>query len=58
MSKEDCCFDNALTESFFHLLAVDLTHGATFSSRDSAREAVFEYYEIEYDLPRFHSAES
>lgn len=56
MSKKGCCYDNACAESFFHSLKVELTHGETFKTRQSLREAVFEYIEVEYNNQRLHSS--
>lgn len=56
MSKKGCCYDNACAESFFHSLKVELTHGQTFSTRESVRKAVFEYIEVEYNKTRLHSS--
>jgi transposase InsO family protein len=56
MSKKGCCYDNACAESFFHSLKVELTHGETFNTRRSLRDAVFEYIEVEYNNQRLHSS--
>ena len=56
MSKRGDCYDNAVAESFFHSLKVELTHGVRYATRDQARRDVFEYIETYYNLLRRHSA--
>lgn len=56
MSKKGDCFDNACAESFFHSLKVEAIHGEHFPTRDSMRQAVFEYIELDYNPKRHHSA--
>ncbi len=55
MSGKGNCYDNAMMESFFHSLKSDIVHGEQFSTRDEARQAVFEYIEIFYNRERRHS---
>jgi putative transposase len=50
------CYDNALCESFFATLACELLDRRTFTTRDEARRAVFEYIEGWYNPHRRHSA--
>ena len=56
MSKRGDCFDNACAESFFHSLKVEAVHGEHFATRESMREAVFEYIELDYNSNRHHSS--
>ena len=56
MSKKGDCFDNACAESFFHSLKVEAIHGEKFQTRDSMRQAIFEYIELDYNSYRHHSA--
>jgi transposase InsO family protein len=56
MSGKGNCYDNAVAESFFHTLKVELIHGERFSSREQLRRAVFEYIEVDYNRNRRHSA--
>ena len=56
MSAKGNCFDNAVAESFFHTLKVELVHGERFATRSELRQAVFEYIEIDYNQTRRHSA--
>jgi len=56
MSGKGNCYDNAVAESFFHTLKVEMIHGETFATRDAMRRAVFEYIEVDYNRTRRHSA--
>ncbi len=55
MSGKGNCYDNAVTESFFHTLKTELMYGETYNSRSEARESIFEYIEIFYNRVRRHS---
>jgi putative transposase len=55
MSGKGCCYDNAVTESFFHTLKVELVYGNPFESREQAKGAIFEYIECFYNPIRKHS---
>lgn len=50
------CWDNAVAESFFATLKVELVHDALWPTRAAARSAVFEYIEIFYNRQRRHSS--
>jgi transposase InsO family protein len=56
MSRKGNCWDNAVAESFFHTLKVELTHHEQFLTREEARLKIFEYIEIYYNKLRIHSA--
>ena len=56
MSRRGDCWDNAVAESFFATLKVELVHDATWSTRTVARTELFEYIEIFYNGQRRHSA--
>ncbi|TCV74211.1 integrase-like protein [Methylomonas methanica] len=56
MSAKGNCYDNACAESFFHSLKVEAIHGERFATRESMRQAVFEYIETDYNSVRLHSA--
>ena len=53
MSGKGNCWDNAVAESFFATLKVEL--GDSFSSRYAAREALFDYIEVFYNRQRRHT---
>jgi len=56
MSRRANCWDNAVAESFFHTLKVELTHHEQFKTRDEAKGKIFEYIEVYYNRLRMHSA--
>lgn len=55
MSAKGRCYDNAVAESFFHSLKVELVHGQRFGSREQAMSAIFKYMEVFYNKKRLHS---
>jgi transposase InsO family protein len=56
MSAKGNCYDNAVAESFFHTLKVEVIHGERFPTRELMRQTVFEYIEVDYNRTRRHSA--
>ena len=56
MSRKGNCWDNAVSESFFHSLKTELTHHRQFKTREEAKQAIFEYIEVFYNRERLHSA--
>ena len=55
MSRKGDCWDNAVAESFFHTLKVELIHGKIYDTRQQAKMAIFEYIEVFYNRQRRHS---
>lgn len=55
MSRKGDCWDNAVVESFFATLKVELIHEAVFVDREQARREIFEYIELFYNRWRRHS---
>ena len=55
MSRKGDCWDNAVAESFFHTLKVELVHDRNYKTRLSARKDIFEYIEVFYNRQRRHS---
>jgi putative transposase len=55
MSKKGDCWDNAVAESFFHTLKIELVHHCDYETRDDARASIFEYIEVFYNRQRSHS---
>jgi putative transposase len=55
MSKRGNCRNNAVAESFFHLLKRERNRRQTDLTRDTARQDVFEYIEIFYNPKRMHT---
>ncbi len=56
MSRQGNCWDNAVSESFFHTLKTELIHQQQFKTRSEAEQAIFEYIEVFYNRERIHSA--
>lgn len=56
MSRPAMPYDNALAESFFATLKLELMEGAIYSTQEDARQAVFEYMEVFYNRIRMHSS--
>lgn len=54
MSKKGDCYDNAVTESFFHSLKVELNK-YEYSTRSEAKSEIFDYIEVFYNRKRKHS---
>ena len=55
MSRRGDCWDNAVAESFFATLELELIVKSTWRSRDEARVALFRYIETWYNRKRRHS---
>jgi transposase InsO family protein len=56
MSGKGNCYDNAVMESFYHTIKVELVYGQHYRTRDEAQTAVFDYIEIFYNRQRLHSS--
>jgi len=56
MSRRGNCWDNAISESFFHTLKVELVHENHYKTREEARLSIFQYIESYYNQKRIHSA--
>ena len=56
MSRKGNCWDNAVAESFFASIKIELKPQQTWRTRDEARTAIFEYIETWYNPKRRHSA--
>lgn len=56
MSRKGNCWDNAIAESFFHTLKVELVHENNYPTREIARQSIFQYIESYYNQQRIHSA--
>ncbi len=55
MSRRGNCWDNAVVESFFATLKLELVYLCVFKTRAEARMAIFEYIEAFYNRKRRHS---
>lgn len=56
MSRRGNCWDNAVAESFFSALKLELVADYRFVNRQQARDSIFEYIEVYYNRSRIHSA--
>jgi len=50
------CYDNAISETFFHTLKTELIEGERYATREEARSSIFEYIEVFYNRKRLHSS--
>jgi putative transposase len=55
MSRRGNCYDNAVAESFFHLLKTERIRRKTYKTRKDARQDVFDYIELFYNPKRRHA---
>ena len=55
MSRKGDCWDNAVAESFFSTLELELIVKSDWHTRDEARRAIFRYIETWYNRERRHS---
>lgn len=55
MSRRGNCYDNAVAESFFKTLKKELVRKTIFTTREEARDKIFEYIEMFYNSKRRHS---
>ena len=56
MSRAGDCYDNAMAESFLSTLKAELIDTRPWPTRQSARQAIFEWIETFYNRCRMHSA--
>lgn len=56
MSRKGNCWDNAVMESFFSRLKVELIYAESYKTIDEARAGIFEYIEIFLNRKHRHSA--
>lgn len=56
MSRRGNCYDNALAESFFSTLKIELVYRHELRDHQHARQLVFEWIEAFYNLQRRHSS--
>jgi transposase InsO family protein len=55
MSRKGNCWDNAVAESFFATLKVELVDEADYHTREAARASIADYIDAFYNLERRHS---
>ncbi len=56
MSRRGDCWDNAVAESFFSTLKMELIYNAIFLNQESAKTAIAEWIEVFYNRQRRHSS--
>jgi putative transposase len=56
MSRTGNCYDNAVIESFFSTLKLELTYHQHYASREEACQSIHDYIEIFYNHQRLHSS--
>ena len=56
MSRKGNCWDNAVSESFFSGLKLELVHHERFRTRQEAIDKTFDYIEVFYNRQRIHAA--
>ena len=55
MSRKGNCWDNAVAESFFASLKLELVYHTRFRTRQEATSMIFDYIEVFYNRQRLHS---
>ena len=55
MGRKGNCFDNDVTESFFHTLKMEGVYPCLYATRAEARHRIFNYIEVFYNRVRRHS---
>jgi putative transposase len=56
MSRKGNCWDNAVAESFFATVEIELIEDADWYTRAEARSAIFDFVEVWYNRRRRHSS--
>jgi len=56
MSRQGSCWDNAVVESFFSSLKMEVAHTRIFRTREEARRVLFDYIEVFCNRKRRHSS--
>ncbi len=56
MSRKGNCWDNACVESFFHSMKVEAVQYEPIMNRETMRQHIFEYIEIDYNKKRRYRA--
>lgn len=56
MSRKANCWDNAVAESFFRILKMELIHQMEIKSMETTKAEIFEFVEIWYNRKRIHAS--
>ena len=55
MSRKGSCWDNTVSESFFHTLKTECVNHEHYATHEIARKSIFDYIEVFYNRQRLHS---
>lgn len=55
MSRKGNCWDNSVSESFFNIIKTELIYNERYTTREIAKQSIFEYIEVYYNRVRRHS---
>jgi putative transposase len=55
MSRKGNCWDNAVAESFFSIIKLEMIHPVHFKGHNDTLPAIFEYIEVYFNRKRKHS---
>ncbi|MCX7066570.1 MAG: integrase core domain-containing protein [Methylococcales bacterium] len=56
MSRKGNCWDNAVSESFFHTLKTEYVNHERDATREAAKKSLFDTIEVFYNRQRLHSS--
>src|SRR2546423_115790 len=56
MSGRGDCYDNAMMESFWATLKTELIYQQRYTTREQAKQSIFEYIEVFYNRKRLHGS--
>ncbi|KAF2326701.1 transposase [Flavobacterium sp. GN10] len=56
MSRKGNCYDNAVAESFFKTLKIELVYQNKYKTKEKAEKSIADYIENFYNTCRRHSA--
>lgn len=56
MSRKGNCWDNAVAESFFHTLKIELIYQTNYQTKEETKQNIFQYLEVYYNRKRRHSS--
>ena len=56
MSRKGNCWDNAVVESFFNSIKTELIYTERYTTREIAKQSIFQYIEVYYNRVLRHSA--
>jgi transposase InsO family protein len=55
MSHKAYCWDNIVSESFFHTLNTECVNHENYQSSEAAKKSIFDTIEVFYNRQRLHS---